>query len=265
MNFLDAAFEICALGWKVFPCAPGRKEPAIPHRIGGRGVLDATDDEETICEWERRFPAANIGVACGEISGILVVDIDPKNDGMVSIKSLKSQGHTFPHTISVRTPSGGWHLYYAYAPGPKNSKSLLGKGIDIRTTGGYVVAPPSVLIGGQRYAWTAKPLGSSLPALPGWALQKLRPRQETPFYREARREAGDIEALVKFMEQAPDGERNSCLHWASMRAGEAVVRNEISEGEAFQDMVAAGLAVGLDRAEAMKTARSGIKRGMVGR
>lgn len=262
MDFLEAAFEACAFGWQVFPCAPGRKEPAIPKKEGGRGCLDATDDENILAEWAARYPNANLGVACGEKSGILVVDIDPAHGGMDSIAELRSGGFCLPPTVSVRTPSGGWHLYYSWVAGPQNSKSKLGKGIDIRTGGGYVVAPPSILEGGRKYSWHTAPLGGDLPKLPGWALNRLQPRQETPFYREPRREAGDIEGLVRFMENASSGERNAILHWCAMRAGEAVIRGEIGEQQAFQDMVAAGMQVGLDQGEAQKTARSGIRRGM---
>jgi hypothetical protein len=47
-----------------------------------------------------------------------------------------------------------------------------------------------------------------------------------------------------------------------MRAGNAVKRGEITQPQAFADMVAAGMQVGLDEAEARKTARSGVERGM---
>ena len=264
MDFLGAAFELCGLGWLVFPCAPGQKIPAVPKRDGGRGCLDATDDEEIICRWATQYPRANIGIACGEGSGLVVVDIDTNHGGMASVQALRHRGLRLPPTVSVRTPSGGWHLYYAFVAGPKNSKSLLGKGIDIRTTGGYVVAPPSVLDSGKGYSWFRRPLGGDLPKLPAWALQKLRPREETPFYRE-RREPGDIEALVVTMGRAPVGERNAVLHWCSMRAGEAVARGEIGQKQAFDDMVMAAMSCGLNRSEAEKTANSGIRRGMEGR
>lgn len=261
MDFLEAAFDLCAFGWKVFPCAVGGKEPAIPKREGGRGCLDATDDEEILLDWATKYPNANIGLACGAPSNILVVDIDYHHGGDQSIGDLRRSGHLFPPTVCVRTPSGGWHLYYRYSAGPKNSKSLLAKGIDIRTTNGYVVAPPSKLSSGADYRWHTRPLGPDLPRLPQWALQKIQPRPETPFYHE-RREPGDIDALVAFMEKAPPGERNAILHWCSMRAGEDVIRGAITEAQAFEDMVRAAMRVGLDSNEAKKTARSGIKRGM---
>lgn len=261
MDFLEAAFDLCAFGWQVFPCAVGGKEPAIPKREGGRGCLDATDDEEILLDWSAKYPRANIGIACGKRSNLLVVDIDAGNGGIESIAGLRSRGLKLPPTVCVRTPSGGWHAYYAYSAGPKNSKSLLAKGVDIRTEGGYVVAPPSKLADKREYRWHVRPLGSDLPRLPQWALQKIQPRPETPFYHE-RREPGDIDALVAFMEKAPPGERNAILHWCSMRAGEDVMRGAITEAQAFEDMVRAAMRVGLDGNEAKKTARSGIKRGM---
>ena len=200
-------------------------------------------------------------MATGDQSNLLVVDIDAGNSGLQSIANFRQGGLRLPPTVSVRTPSGGWHLYYAYDRNPKNSKSLLAKGIDVRTTGGYVVAPPSKLDSGRGYSWYTRPLGSDLPRLPAWALQKLRPREETPFYTE-RREPGDIEALVIWLEQAPAGERNACLYWAACRAGEAVIRGEISQQEAFQDIVTAGRRIGLDPGEPEKSARSGIRTGL---
>ena len=77
--FLDAAFHLTSFGFKVFPLLPGSKIPAIAKRDGGQGCLDATDNEETIAGWAKRFPRANIGVACGLPSGVIVIDLDPRN------------------------------------------------------------------------------------------------------------------------------------------------------------------------------------------
>jgi Bifunctional DNA primase/polymerase, N-terminal len=264
MNFLLAAMDLCAFGWKVFPLVAGQKIPAIPKQIGGRGVLDATDSLDRLAEWNDRYPGANVAVACGIESGIIVVDIDPRNGGMAALSELRNAGCVFPQTVCSRTAGGGFHGYFKFTPGPNNSKSRLGKGIDIKTTGGYVVAPPSRIFGSGAYEWIRKPIGDSLPSLPRWALERLKPREETPFYTETRGD-GDIEALISFLEAAPGGERNSILHWCSMRAGEAVRRGEISQQEALGDMVNAAMRCGLDRSEAMKTAKSGISRGMRGR
>jgi hypothetical protein len=261
MNFLDAAFELCSLGWKVFPVAAGDKVPAITKKNGGRGVLDATDDEETIGDWARRFPHANVGVACGIPSGLLVVDVDAGNGGIESMRKLGSQSLRLPPTVTARTANGGFHAYFRYVAGPKNSKSLLAKGVDIRTTGGYVVAPPSVLSGGRGYHWARRPLGGDLPALPGWALERLKPREESPFYREPGGDGGDVGHLVDYLRAAPEGERNAILFWCACRLAE----ENCGGSEEKAALVEAAVSIGLTRSEALKTVNSGLRRGGRGR
>jgi len=174
--FLESALDLTQFGFKVFPLAYGEKIPAIPAREGGKGCLDATDDEYVIEAWARRFPKANIGIACGLPSGIIVIDLDPRNGSDESIRKLASKKQTFPPTVTVKTANGGVHLYYAFEPSLKNSKSVLAPGIDVKTTGGYVVAPPSQLHGGKRYEWINSPLGDRFPRLPVWAVQALKPK-----------------------------------------------------------------------------------------
>ncbi len=80
----------------------------------------------------------NIGIVTGSISGITVVDIDVKGDVVVSVDK-------FPETYTVKTPSGGYHLYYQYTPEIKQTANTFPHlpHVDIRNDGGYVVAPPS--------------------------------------------------------------------------------------------------------------------------
>ncbi len=260
MNFLSAALEVLPLGWRIFPVAEGAKVPAIPAKQGGRGVLDATDDESIIEAWAQAYPRANLGVACGEGSGILVVDIDAGNGGMASVRELRAAGMQLLETVCCRTANGGWHLYYRYDRGPRNSKSLLAKGVDIRTTGGYVVAPPSNLGAGKSYRWHRAPLGSDLPRLPQWALEKLKPREATPFYTEPAGDPGDMAGLIHFLEHSGSGERNASLYWAACRAGEMVARGEIAAQEAFSQLADAMRRIGLDAAE-VKTIKSGLRMG----
>jgi len=173
--FLEAAFYLVPLGFRIFPLMPGSKIPAISKDKGGRGCLDATDDEEIIEDWAHHLPRANVGIATGKPSNCIVIDLDPRNGADKSIELLKEAGHVFPPTVTAMTANGGMHFYYAYEASLRNSKSVLAPGIDVKTTGGYVVAPPSVLDGGKRYTWQNSPLGGDLPRLPQWAVQKLKP------------------------------------------------------------------------------------------
>lgn len=80
----------------------------------------------------------NIGICTGKISGITVVDIDTSGPIIVPLE-------TFPETYTVKTPTGGYHLYYLYnenAGQTSNTFSNLPH-VDLRNDGGYVVAPPS--------------------------------------------------------------------------------------------------------------------------
>ena len=63
------------------------------HPITRHGVNDATTDHEQIDKWWTEHPDANIGIATGQASGILVLDIDPRNGGTrLSNASKKNSG-----------------------------------------------------------------------------------------------------------------------------------------------------------------------------
>lgn len=263
MDFLSAALDLIQLGFKIFPIAAGEKVPAIK---GGRGFKDAVDDEGIIEAWSRDYPNANVGVACGEVSGIIVVDIDPRNGGMETVRSLRQRGFELPPTISVFTPSGGVHGYYRYQDGLSGSRNPLGAGIDVQSNGKYVVAPPSRLSDGRGYSWRRAPFGDSFPPLPQWVVKRLTPPKptRTPFYEPVRGDPGDLTGPMVFLETMTAGERNKVLFWAACRAGDMMRKGEISETEAISQLMAAGARAGLDQGEMPKTIRSGIRKGISG-
>lgn len=123
-------------GWAVFPLRSGSKIPATEH-----GFKDATTDLDIVTLWATLpGPSYNWGIATGSVSGIVVVDVDIKNDGIANTAQLN-----LSPTYTVTTPSGGIHYYYAIPPGrPVRSTVGLVPGVDIRADGGYVAAPPSV-------------------------------------------------------------------------------------------------------------------------
>lgn len=89
-------------------------------------------------------PDANFGVCCGGPAGLLVVDIDVKNnvDGKATLARLEAQHGALPATVTILTPSGGRHLYFQTTdPRARNSASTIGPGIDVRADGGYAVGP----------------------------------------------------------------------------------------------------------------------------
>ncbi|MEX1298644.1 MAG: bifunctional DNA primase/polymerase, partial [Desulfotignum sp.] len=72
---LDAALFYAEKGLPVFPCNASNKRPMTPN-----GFKDASTDPATIKIWWENNPDAAIGIPTGEISGLVVVDIDDYKD-----------------------------------------------------------------------------------------------------------------------------------------------------------------------------------------
>ena len=88
--------------------------------------------EEEVDKWFDEYPDAQIGIVTGKISNLTVVDIEKGGD-----TSFLPQ-----ETLIIQTGGGGWHYYFKYADGIMNSARIR-ELVDIRSEGGYVVAPPS--------------------------------------------------------------------------------------------------------------------------
>ncbi|AAN12787.1 DNA polymerase/primase [Mycobacterium phage Omega] len=133
-------------GWAVFPLVPGEKRPATKN-----GFKDATRDEAQIRKWWTENPNYNIGLPTGRAAGFDVVDID----GPEGMKSLAELGEGVLPDVhgKVATPRG-FHLYVAGTD--DGNRAGVRPGIDYRSTGGFVVAVPSV-VNGKQYSWVVRP------------------------------------------------------------------------------------------------------------
>lgn len=128
-------------GIPVFPCIPGGKLPATPN-----GFYDATLDLGQIDAWAA-LEDYNWAIV-PESAGLAVVDQEAKDDGPLTWENLQALHGRAPDTYTVQTPSGG--LHYHYAGSISSTVRKLGRGIDTRGVGGYVLIPPSV-VGGNEY------------------------------------------------------------------------------------------------------------------
>jgi len=182
----EAVCGACACGNP--DCKSVGKHPVeylVPH-----GVLDSTLDLEKVRQWWTApigRENANIGVKTG--GKLVVVDIDPRHNGNESFAKLIEKHGPLPDTVEVATGGGGRHLYLTYAQGEKNPlKGRIGlmPGIDVKSTGGYVVAPPSMHASGHRYKFI--PGHNNLAPAPDWLVNIInngseegaRPRLDTP-------------------------------------------------------------------------------------
>jgi bifunctional DNA primase/polymerase-like protein len=118
------------------------------------GHLAATTDPERLRAMHRG--GRMLGLRTGAVSGLVVVDVDPRNGGRQSWARLAAVG-LLPRTAWVATGSDGAHFYYRHPGRHVVSRALPGyPGIDIKGDGGYVVLPPSVHPDTDRaYQWRA--------------------------------------------------------------------------------------------------------------
>lgn len=146
MAMKDYALQYAAQGFRVFPVKKGTKGSSggqlLPSWKDG-----ATTDPLAIERWWDTWSDADICIATG--NGLLVVDLDVKGgvDGTASMLNWITGNGSLPATAIAMTRSGGQHHYYIVEGSYKNRRGFL-PGIDIRSDGGYVVAPPS-----EGYMW----------------------------------------------------------------------------------------------------------------
>jgi len=165
---LEAAQRYLGRGWCVLPVRGHDKRPLVVWEPLQR----ARPSAEQIADWFVRWPDANVGIVTGEISNLVVLDIDPKHGGGASLERLERQFGPLPATIEATTGGGGRHLYFVHPGGLIRNRTGLAQGIDLRGDGGYIVAPPSIHPSGRPYAWAAghSPEEVALAALPRWIL-----------------------------------------------------------------------------------------------
>lgn len=136
----------------MFPVARGQKIPCVKNWQNW-----ATCDIDRVVRWWK-LNDHNIGIFTGKWHGkvsehsltqrmaLLVLDIDNKHGkrGDESLELLELQGFelTTP-MLTVRTPTGGRHLYYVVEHAVRQGANVFGPGIDVRSRGGYVVGPGS--------------------------------------------------------------------------------------------------------------------------
>lgn len=151
---IESALEHAERGWLVLPCNPANKQPLTRN-----GVYDANTDPDSIDRRWRRTPEAMIGVACGSVSGVFVLDINAPQGMRAAqcIQHLVDEGYILPDQLVSQTPNGA-HVWMRLPKGARvgNRGKLLGGIIDcVRGDSGYAIAPGSVNALGGEYNWTA--------------------------------------------------------------------------------------------------------------
>jgi len=164
----EQALAMAASGYSVIPLYPGSKRAMVPWAEFQRRRATVSE----IQTWWTDEPDANIGIVTGEVSGVVVADVDPRNGG--STDEVLARAPTY---MIVSTPGGGHHLYYR-CPAPGVKKGRPAPGVDFQAEGSYVVAWGSHVVT-DHYEGEYTLVKNSYPAdPPDWLLQSL-PDQTT--------------------------------------------------------------------------------------
>lgn len=281
MSLLDSALGYAHRGWRVFPlhgivngvCTCGRADcgSAGKHPLVRRGLYEATTDGNKLRSWWRRWRSANIGLATGAESGVVVIDIDLPT-ALPSLDHLLEQG--LERTLTGLTGGGGIHLVFATddlelgnsagrLPGIEGELP----GIDLRGNGGHIVAPPSVHRSGRSYEWLDP--NAALADAPGWLRRPARVPVDlgdvasaelvgdgTPYGLAVLRDELDRLAAAQI------GTRNHELNRSAFVLAQLVAGGELVEAAVRQSMLSTALSIGLDGAESCQTIDSAFDAGL---
>lgn len=187
-QLVEYALHYAAQGWRVLPVHSVRNDgsctcdkgsvcdsPGKHPRIVG-WPEKATTDPNVIRGWWEQWPNANVGIACGEESNLVVLDVDPRNGGSEALRKLTSRHGELPHTLRVVSGGGGEHHYFKL-PEDRVPTTKLGTGLDLQSDGAFVVAPPSAHRTGGSYEWRESVGDADLPELqplPDWIVAQAR-------------------------------------------------------------------------------------------
>jgi RecA-family ATPase len=284
-KILAAALEYAGRGWKIVPCHPETKLPAL-----GEGWTKlASDDPATVRAWWKRWPGAMCGVLCGPESGIWALDLDVDHDkgvdGHAAFAELAAGKDLIPKTVAARSPRGGSHLLFKWQDGIRGRPAKGVPGVEARGKGNCIIMPPSMRSDGKLYEVVCDV--PEVPAATPWLAELFTDKRETSdevvsFARaaaEGRRPNGKgsggsgemygraaLDDECRKVAAAAPGARNHALNAASFSLGQLVGGGALLGGETKSRLFGAATACGLikdDGVEAVwATINSGFSAGL---
>ena len=193
-------------------------------------------------------------------------------DGSIEVESLhalEAKHGTLPPTLTSASSAGAHFWFYCDSPVP-SSVDRVGRFIDIRADGGYVLAPPSIHPDGPTYRWLSN---RPLAPVPEWLLTLAR-KPEPKIEVEYRRHTGPpgaygkaaLDREVAALTQFPRGSRNHALNRTSFVPHQLVAGGELDGNLVHNQLLDASKANGLlvddGPHQVMATIRSGARAGL---
>ena len=201
----ESALALVREGYPVFPahgitesghCTCGNPDCQNPgkHPAIKGWQKAATTDPDQITRWWEQNSEYNPAILTG--GSLAVVDVDGE-EGRDSLRRLEAEHGSLPLTRVVLSgrKDGGEHFYYHTNPDEevKNSAGKLGKHLDTRGIGGYVIGPGARHSSGAFYEWKegCSPADCRQARLPEWIGRELKDKQ-TPEISFENLESGNV-------------------------------------------------------------------------
>jgi hypothetical protein len=160
-------------GWSIIPVGRDKK-PFVPWKQ----FQERAPSEAEIQEWAKKFHECNWALVTGRISGVVVLDIDPRNGGSDSLVRLEEKYGKLTVTAEVITGGGGRHIYFKH-PGFPVKNCVVLPGLEIKGDGGSVTLPPSVHESGKSYVWKVRPDSGSIATMPDWLVPLTQNKEKS--------------------------------------------------------------------------------------
>src|SRR5262249_12670082 len=113
----------------LLPIAPPQRDRIYTGKapLTSNGYKGASNSRGKIDEFFKTHPNANVAVATGSVSKLVVFDVDPRHGGAETLARLERQLGPLPSTWQSRTSRGGVHLYFRWPSGLKLTRDSSGK------------------------------------------------------------------------------------------------------------------------------------------
>ncbi|WP_315797655.1 bifunctional DNA primase/polymerase [Bradyrhizobium sp. SZCCHNRI3043] len=254
MSVVDDALALAARNIPVFPCA-SNKAPARSKDDGGNGFRDATCDPTEVRRLWRHWRGPLIGMPCGAVSGLFVVDVDAPRHPEAEAW-LERHAPYLGETYQCTTRSGGTHIFFRHHPELKTTAGRLCRGVDTRGDGGYVIL------------W-AREVPAPVQETPQWLVAALRPPkppqviQIIPRCRRNGSADDRVHGVLRRVGAAREGERNALTYWGACRITDMIESGELScedGNNAFEALATVSRYTGLPERAIDATIKSAMKR-----
>lgn len=144
MALLESAYEYYNLNWNLLPI---KQKSKIPDISSWKELQSRKISKNEIEEWFGNGHDRNIALVCGEISGVVCLDID----GQEGVDFLKDK--EIPLCPTYKS-SRGFKYLFKYPEGLKvQTRPSIFPQIDFLSDGHYVLLPPSLHPTGTKYEW----------------------------------------------------------------------------------------------------------------